>query len=782
MNILLSRVALPVLFDLSSRYLSTALWRLSRRSATNRSIALVYGLLWCGALPILGAPAKPAPSAQGSRSTAIATPPSSYRLGPGDVLRITAEEYPQFSNDNVVILSDGSISLPVYGRLQVGGKTVPQVQAELRKRLAKRLIDPRVTVIIVRPREVKPNYIYVLGDAVKSPGSVVIREGYRLTEVLAAVGGVVGRLNEVKAILTRRGQSAVAINLHEAVSRPSSPINRRVMPNDVLTITTVDPGQITVIGAVTTPGAVKLRPGFRITDVVAAVGGMPGRADEKQATLTHAGQQPISVDLAAAMAQPASAANLRVAAGDVLTVAEVSPGRITVDGDVARPGVYELKRAPRPNSFELGIQPRLSDALIASGGLKSETPGDEAAANSAYTGYILRNNQKIPIQVAAAISFEEGAANPELQPDDIVRVAIVPPVIIYVDGLVKNPGSTQLTPGAGVIEAVYKAGGLTQPADKVVAAVRRGNELMNVDLNRALTDAAANVMLRNGDVLLINLPKTIAVQLTGRIAKPDTLRLPPAATLLDAITEAGGPTVDIKEARITILRTLPNGQRSTLAIDPVALLNHDQSQNARLQEGDFITVSEVKKRIVSLSGEVARQGPYELKAGDGLAEVITQAGGATPEAALARVVVERNGVSNTVDIYPALVEGTPVNFPLQEGDFIVVPKNNKRVLVMEAVKNPGYVLIPEKRDLTVLEAIGMAGGTLPNNKTREVVVLRQTATGVEKRVIPYGQLRTGKANEILKDRDVVLVPPVYASQSFLSKATQSLGILGFLGL
>ena len=699
------------------------------------------------------------------------------------MLKITAEEYPQFSNDAVIVLSDGSISLPVYGRLQVAGKTVPQVQAELRQRLRKRLVDPHVTVIVVRPRQIKPSYIYVLGDAVKAPGSVVIREGYRLTEVLAAVGGVAGRLDEVKATLTRRGLPTIPIHLHEAMSRPSSPANRRVLTNDVLTITVVDPGQMTVIGAVATPGAVKLRPGYRITDVLAAVGGVPGRPDEKQAVLTRAKQPAMPIDLAEAIAHPTTDANRRVAAGDVLTVAEVSPGRITVVGDVPRPGVYELKRAPQPNAFQLGMQPRLSDALIASGGLKSDTTGDASAAMGAYTGFILRQNQKIPIQVMAAIGFEEGAANPELKPDDLVSIAAVPPISIYVDGLVKTPGSIQLTPGAGVVEAIYKAGGLTQPADKIVTAVRRGGQLMPIDLNRALisSEPGANVTLRNGDVLQINLPKSIGIQVTGRIAKPATLRLAPEAMLLDAITEAGGLTGEAKESRITILRVQANGQRSTLAIDAAGLLGHDRSQNARLQEGDFITVSEIKKRIVSISGEVARQGPYELKAGDGLAELITQAGGATPDAALTGVVVQREGVAKTVDIYPAIKEGAPVTFPLQEGDFVVVPKNNNRVLVMEAVKTPGYVSIPEKRDLTLFEAIGMAGGTLPNNKTREVVLLRQTATGIEKRVIPYKEVREGKAAITLKNGDVVLVPPVYASQSFLGKATQSLGIFGMLG-
>ncbi len=120
-----------------------------------------------------------------------------------------------------------------------------------------------------------------------------------------------------------------------------------------------------------------------------------------------------------------------------------------------------------------------------------------------------------------------------------------------------------------------------------------------------------------------------------------------------------------------------------------------------MQDGDLINVSVVKSPTVLVSGEVKNPGAFELKEGDSLPQLITRAGGPTLEAALTRVIVERNGEKIIKDVLPSLNNGVGMDFPLLEGDFVVVQKNTARVLVIPAVIKPGYYPIPENGTLTV---------------------------------------------------------------------------------
>jgi protein involved in polysaccharide export with SLBB domain len=64
---------------------------------------------------------------------------------------------------------------------------------------------------------------------------------------------------------------------------------------------------------------------------------------------------------------------------------------------------------------------------------------------------------------------------------------------------------------------------------------------------------------------------------------------------------------------------------------------------------------------------------------------------------------------------------------------------------MEAVSRPGYYSIPEKGQLTILDALGLAGG--PSAKTKEVALVRRTATGVQTQTISMQKIRSGHSSE-----------------------------------
>lgn len=748
-------------------------------------------------------------------SKAKASPliPKSYKLGPKDSFRITVKNYPEFDQAEVVIPPDGKVAIPNFGTFQVTGKTREQVQAHLNAILAKQMRNPQITVTMVNLRPVGIGQVYIVGS-VATPGTVEIQEGFRLTEVLAAGGGVQGSLEDIKATLTRPGQEPKEIDLLEAVTHPSSNANQKLQPGDVLTLINQEAPQVMVIGAVGRPGVFKLRRvpqvgaaelslQANVLDAIVAAGSVQGRSGEISGILTRSGQENIKLDVSSILAQPTSKANVPLKPGDVLTFAPIEPARLYITGAVARPSVYELHQAPTPNALELSLAPRLSDAIIAAGGLQKPTSQFVTSAGAAaqtegtlvketvneirFKGFVQRQGQRIDLNVMKVLDDPDSEANITLLPNDFVTIEAVipppplPPLTIFVDGYIQRPGALQIERGSKVFQAITQAGGLTQPIEKIDASLRRGNEIMLLDLNAVMldADAQANIQLQAGDVLQLREPPIIRVHAAGSFARPGALRLSPNANLLEAIQQAGGLSIKPEDARLNILRRLNDGGQQVLTADAVSLLElRDINQNVLLKEGDLINVTPKKSQTVFISGEVARPGSYDIKEGEGLPALITRAGGATPEAATTKIAVQRADKTELVDAYAALKEGKTLDFPLQEGDYIVVPENKNRVLIMEAVAKPGYYTIPDKGQLTLLDALGQAGG--PNAKTKEVVLLRQETDGVKRQIIALEQVRSGVVNLSLQNGDVLYVPAGKVKAPLLSTLLSTLGIFRIL--
>src|SRR3546814_1409215 len=100
----------------------------------------------------------------------------------------------------VQIHSDGSILLPLIGNINAGGKTVLQLRDMISSALKSGgfYTTPAVNVTIVT---FASRYVTVLGE-VAQPGAVPIDRAYRVSDILARVGGVKG--GSTKIVKLRR--------------------------------------------------------------------------------------------------------------------------------------------------------------------------------------------------------------------------------------------------------------------------------------------------------------------------------------------------------------------------------------------------------------------------------------------------------------------------------------------------------------------------------------------------------------------------------------------------
>ncbi len=356
---------------------------------------------------------------------------------------------------------------------------------------------------------------------------------------------------------------------------------------------------------------------------------------------------------------------------------------------------------------------------------------------------------------------------------------------VYVDGLVRTPGQVQLEEGSGVVQALAQAGGLTVPLDgeRVVGSLRRGKSVTRIDVGQLALSPEANLPLRRGDVLLFVEPPIIRVQVTGPVGKPGELRLPPETTVIEAIADAGGLLGERDSADIAVLRTMTDGSRHTLNLDSDKLFSlSDLSQNVVLKDGDLVSISRRLTQSVTVGGEVKTPGSYPFKTGDDVVALLNRAGGATPWAALSHLTVtHRDGTLETVDALQAVNAGGPAGtLKLRDGDYLVAPRLENRVLVMQAVRTPGYYPIPEGKVLSLGEALSAAGGPQIRANLNDILLLRRSGDKIARTSLRLNQSKAGKlvADTPLQGGDVIFVPDGKLSVSPLSQLATATAIFG----
>lgn len=592
-----------------------------------------------------------------------------------------------------------------------------------------------------------------------------------------------GKLNlPIVGALSAQGKTLGAVTAQ--IARAYSTQLRR--PQVSVTLVSSVARQLVVRGAIAKPGPLDARVDLRLSEVIAGAGGLVAdgtslAGDEVQATLSRGKTAPRPLDLATALATPQSPANIVVKAGDVINISARPQVSVSLSGDAVTPATIKIRLSKNKPVVHI------SDVLKAGGSIKGKT--------EQTSGSLLRANKSTKLNVPALFDGSDRNADLVVNTGDLLSFETIE--VKKINVTVSSPDHSVVTQGnytfeneASVLRALVQAGGFApdvQP-EQVAVSVRRGARIIPVDVEKAKFDPQLDVALEDKDMVFVAFIPSPRVRLMGSVSKPEMYRLKPGATLLDALTAAGGLALPAAQTTIRILRTDASGKQTGLLVDAAHLYAMtDMNQNVRLQDGDQIFLSEARRGSqVFITGEVTTPGAVELGTSDGLAELLIKAGGPKPTAALSKLSVTSRGggTKRFVDASP-LLNGGKIDLDLQEGDYVNVPLNEASVTVMNAVAKPGKYTIPENGTLTLGDAILLAGGTAQNAKLKEVVVVHRLADGSGKpEIVPLNNLQNPKATGALAidyqlhNGDVVWVPEGRVGPSGLAKASQSLSILG----
>ena len=189
-------------------------------------------------------------------------------IHPGDQIGVLVYG-DQTLTQNVMVLTDGTIELPLVGRVPVGGKTPSQAASLLETRLHAYVRHPVVTVSIVTLGQ--PN-VLVLGD-VKTPGKYQLRSDAKLTDAIAAAGGIANPNGTLPPARVADSTGKVTeVSLEELLQRGNTSLDVHLGEGTVVYVPGPVHFTVSVAGAVDHPGEIQVNQGDRMSMAIAKAG------------------------------------------------------------------------------------------------------------------------------------------------------------------------------------------------------------------------------------------------------------------------------------------------------------------------------------------------------------------------------------------------------------------------------------------------------------------------------------------------------------------------------
>lgn len=324
--------------------------------------------------------------------------------------------------------------------------------------------------------------------------------------------------------------------------------------------------------------------------------------------------------------------NLSIAMGGLKTLT------IYVAGEVVTPGSYSLSSLTS-----------VYGALFSAGG--------PTKMGSLRSIQVLRSGKVIKtLDLYDFLLKGDRSQDIKLQHEDTVFVPLIGPVA-GVSGMVYRPAIYELKGEETLNDLIETAGGLLPVAlGGRLQLTRYVDNQRKVFVDMKLDDRGPvegfKEKLRNMDTISIRpLYDKVweTVDLGGTVKNPGSFQWRPDLKLREIIIQGQLlPQSDMKRAEVVRISE-DMMDRTVISVDLAALMAGDESQNLSLEPQDQVRVySRLKAAAkVSISGEVLREGEYEISKGEHLSDLLQRVGGFTREAYPYGAVFKRMDVKNS---------------------------------------------------------------------------------------------------------------------------------------
>jgi polysaccharide export outer membrane protein len=496
-----------------------------------------------------------------------------------------------------------------------------------------------------------PNTVPVSGDYLIGPGDELVIRAWGAIDI------------DYRATVDRNGQiNLPKVGSFSVAGVKASDIERhlrsqvgRVFTNFNLNVTLGQLRGLTVfvVGPAQRPGVYTLPSQATVLSAIVAAGGPGPNGSMRKLTVRRDGRTVSEIDVYDFLVQGDKSRDIQLAAGDVVVFQPVGP-RVALTGALETPAIYELKSPQEP----------LRELLRYAGGapvLASRTRGQLERIDPAQ--------QKATRMVEQFRLDEAGLAKPVRDGDVVTLLEISPQFAnaVTLKGHVAQPLRYPHSPGMRISDLIPDKDALISPD-----FYRRKNLLVQVLPPEEAAAEARRSALAERDPLMpspqTRAPRDAADPRDRRDTRDsrdsrDNRALPdrrdpslPADRQFQA-EPPREPEVDVPVRRrppstlfdelnwdYAVIERLYETDLKTEVIPfnlGKAVIQRDPAHNVELKAGDVVTVYSQKDlrvpvsrqtRLVSVEGEVAAPGVYQLRAGETLKALLDRVGGFTEHA------------------------------------------------------------------------------------------------------------------------------------------------------
>ena len=596
--------------------------------------------------------------------------PQSYRLGPGDAVNVDIWGASQESVTET-ISPDGTITIEGIGVIQLGGMSVSQAKAKLKRVLGPRYQGSKIELTLGQTRTIT---VSVMGE-VKVPGTYTMSAFATVYNALYMAGGPneIGTLRNVKVY--RNGKLLSNVDVYDFLLNGKLSGDVRLQDNDVVTVSPYE-ALVNITGKVKRPMFYEMKKTESAATLLRYAGGFTGDAYTKAIRVNRKAGAGYSV--------------FSIGEFDMSSFKLMDEDSVSVDSTLNRyQNMVEIRGAVfRPGMYQVGGEINTVKALVeAAAGLTEGAISQHAVMHRTKAD---RTLEMMSLDLRAIL--ESTAPDVPLRNEDVIYVADRQErnekKTVTINGEVQYPGIYRYADNETVEDLIIQAGGPTEAAS-----------LVKVDVARRVTDPNS---MEAGD----------------QIAQTFSFKLNPDFTISDQ------PDFTLQPFDEVYVRRSPDyTEQQNVSIEgevqfqgTYALANKGQRLSEVIKQAGGLT-----KRAYAEGTKLLRQMTPEER--DQMEVVLRTA---QRNSGNDSIDVKKLLTNAT---YPVGIEldkalknpGTDDDPILREGDRIVVPRYDGTVKINGEVLYPNTVYFKEGKGTDYY--INLAGGTTSTGKKSMTVII-----------------------------------------------------------